>query len=41
MPKKKKLTVGQEIIASAKQTLAFAKGEPDHGCMSKFRQKSM
>jgi putative transcriptional regulator len=30
---KKKMTVGQEIIASARQALAFARGEKDHGCI--------
>lgn len=28
----KKLTPGQRMIASAKQALAYAKGEADHGC---------
>ena len=32
MPKKK-MTAGQEIIASARQALAFARGEKDHGCV--------
>jgi putative transcriptional regulator len=27
------MTVGQEIIASARQALAFARGEKDHGCI--------
>ncbi len=33
MKKKKKPTAGERIIASAKQALAFARGEPDHGCI--------
>jgi len=31
--KKKKPTAGERMIASAKQALAFARGEPDHGCI--------
>lgn len=30
---KKKLTAGERMIASAKQALAFAKDEKDHGCV--------
>ena len=30
--KKTKLTPGQRMIQGARQALAFAKGEPDHGC---------
>ena len=30
--KKSKLTPGQRMIESARQALAFAKGEADHGC---------
>ena len=30
--KKKKLTAGRRMIASARQALAFAKGEEDNGC---------
>ena len=30
--KKKKPTAGERMITSAKQALAFAKGEEDHGC---------
>jgi putative transcriptional regulator len=33
MKKKKKPTAGERMIASAKQALAFARGEPDHGCI--------
>lgn len=31
--KKKKPTAGERMIASAKQALAFAKGEKNHGCV--------
>jgi len=31
--KKKKPTAGERMIASAKQALAFAKGEQNHGCI--------
>ena len=31
--KKKTPTAGERMIASAKQALAFARGEPDHGCL--------
>lgn len=31
--KKKNLTAGERMIASAKQALAFARGEKDHGCV--------
>jgi putative transcriptional regulator len=31
--KKKKITAGQSMIAGAKQVLAFARGEKDHGCV--------
>jgi len=31
--KKKELTAGERMIASAKQALAFARGEKDHGCI--------
>jgi len=31
--KKKNPTAGERMIASAKQALAFAKGEKDHGCV--------
>lgn len=31
--KKKKPTAGERMIASAKQALAFAKGEEGHGCI--------
>ena len=30
---KKKLTPGQRMIESAKQALAFATGDPGHGCV--------
>jgi putative transcriptional regulator len=33
MKKKKKLTAGESLIAGAKQALAFARGEKDHGCI--------
>ncbi|HEX4890417.1 MAG TPA: type II toxin-antitoxin system MqsA family antitoxin [Alphaproteobacteria bacterium] len=32
MPTHKKTTPGQRILASARQALAFAEGEKDHGC---------
>jgi putative transcriptional regulator len=31
--KKKKMTAGESMIAGARQALAFARGEPDHGCV--------
>lgn len=31
--KKKKMTAGESMIAGAKSALAFARGEPDHGCI--------
>jgi hypothetical protein len=31
--KKKKPTVGESMIAGAKQALAFARGEKEHGCI--------
>jgi putative transcriptional regulator len=31
--KKKKPTAGERMIASAKQALAFVKGEKNHGCI--------
>jgi putative transcriptional regulator len=31
--KKKKMTAGESMIAGARQALAFAKGEPNHGCI--------
>jgi putative transcriptional regulator len=31
--KKKKMTAGESMIAGARQALAFARGEPDHGCI--------
>ena len=31
--KKKKMTAGESMIAGAKQALAFARGEKDHGCV--------
>ena len=31
--KKRKMTAGESIIAGAKSALAFARGEPDHGCI--------
>lgn len=31
--RKKKPTAGERMIAGAKQALAFAQGEPDHGCI--------
>jgi hypothetical protein len=30
---KKKQTAGESMIAGAKQALAFARGEKDHGCI--------
>jgi len=33
MTAKKKPTAGERMIASAKQALAFARGEKDHGCI--------
>ena len=33
MTTKKKPTAGERMIASAKQALAFARGEKDHGCV--------
>lgn len=32
MKQKKKLTAGDSMLVGAKSTLAFARGEPDHGC---------
>jgi putative transcriptional regulator len=31
--KKRKMTAGESMIAGAKSALAFARGEPDHGCI--------
>lgn len=31
--KKKRPTAGERMIAGAKQALAFARGEKDHGCI--------
>ena len=31
--KKKKPTAGERMIAGARQALAFARGEKDHGCI--------
>jgi putative transcriptional regulator len=31
--KKKKITAGESMIVGARQALAFARGEPDHGCI--------
>lgn len=31
--KKKKLTAGESMLEGAKQALAFARGEKDHGCI--------
>jgi putative transcriptional regulator len=31
--KKKKMTAGESMIAGARQALAFARGEKDHGCV--------
>lgn len=31
--KKKKITAGESMLAGAKSALAFARGEPDHGCI--------
>ena len=31
--KKKKMTAGESMLAGAKQALAFARGEKDHGCV--------
>lgn len=33
MKQKKKMTAGQSILAGAKSALAFARGEPAHGCI--------
>ena len=29
----KKMTAGERMIAGARQALAFARGEPNHGCI--------
>ncbi len=37
--RKKKPTAGERMIAGAKSALAFAKGEPDHGCIVHYPEK--